>query len=67
MDIEKAAGDAQVLNPKMIAERLNISYGKALLLIKSGDLPSIKIGNHFKVSKESFQAWLSEPGLRKFL
>lgn len=56
-----------ILNPKMIAEYLGISYSRALALIKLGEIPCLKVGNHYKVPKLGFVIWLEEPGYREYL
>lgn len=57
----------EVLNPKIVAAYLNIGYAKALELIKSGSIPCLKVGNHYKIPKKGFVQWLEEPGYREFL
>jgi excisionase family DNA binding protein len=56
-----------ILNPKMVAEYLGISYGKALGLIKLDLMPCLKVGNIYKIPKSGFVKWLEEPGYREFL
>jgi excisionase family DNA binding protein len=56
----------EILDPKMLSEYLNIGYAKALALVKSGAIPTMKIGNHYKISKECLNDWLNQPGYRKF-
>lgn len=56
-----------ILNPRMIAGFLDIGYAKALELVKSGEIPCLKIGNSYKIPKAAFVTWLNEPGLRKVL
>lgn len=50
----------QVLTPKEIAKLLNIGYSKTLNLIKYGNLPYIRIGKTYRISRRVFEAWLSE-------
>lgn len=54
----------EIMTAKEIAEYMGISYAKALHILKYGDLPCIKIGHIFKVSRNIFQAWLNEPNKR---
>lgn len=56
-----------ILTPKMVAEYLDISYSKALALIKLGTIPCLKVGNHYKIPKIGFGIWLDKPGYREFL
>jgi len=56
-----------IISPKIIAKYLGIGYVKALGLVKSGDIPCVKIGNSYKVSRHLFLLWLEQPGLRKVL
>lgn len=56
-----------ILNPKMLADYLGISYAKALSLAKSGLIPCIRLGNHYKVPKIGLINWLKQPGYREFL
>ncbi|MFT5875020.1 MAG: hypothetical protein ACI8WT_004000 [Clostridium sp.] len=51
----------EVMTAKNIGEYMNISYAKALHLLKYSDLPCLKIGHVFKVSRNVFEAWLNEP------
>ena len=51
----------EIMTPKNIAEYMNISYAKALHLLKYSTIPSIKIGHIFKVSRNVFEIWLNEP------
>jgi len=45
----------------MLANYLGIAYSKALELSRSGDLPCIKVGNHYKIPKAGFIQWLNHP------
>lgn len=54
----------EVMTAKNIAEYMDISYAKALHLLKYGNLPCIKIGHVFKVSRAVFESWLNEPTKR---
>lgn len=73
MDMEKESIEISlaeypdVLNPKMVAQYLGIGYSKALALIKSGAIPCIRIGNHYKVYKAGLIQWLTQPGYREYL
>ncbi len=49
----------EILNARNIAEYLNIGYVKSLKLLKYGNLPCIRIGNSFRVSREAFEKWIS--------
>lgn len=51
----------EIMTAKNIAEYMDISYAKALHLLKYGNLPCIKIGHVFKVSRSVFSAWVNEP------
>lgn len=51
----------EIMTAKNIAEYLDISYAKALHLLKYGNLPCIKIGHIFKVSRNVFEEWVNEP------
>lgn len=55
-----------ILNPKMISDYLGIGYAKALELVKSGAIPCIRLGNHYKIPKKCLVNWLEEPGYREF-
>lgn len=56
-----------ILSPQIIAKYLNISYSKALELSKSGSMPCLKVGNHYKIPKAGFIQWLNQPGYREYL
>ncbi|MGH4050000.1 MAG: hypothetical protein ACREVX_01400 [Clostridium sp.] len=51
----------EIMTAKNIAEYMDISYAKALHLLKYSDIPSIRIGHIFKVSRKVFEAWVTEP------
>lgn len=57
----------EILCPKMVAAYLDIGYGKALSLIKTGQIPCLKVGNHYKIPRVGFKAWLEKPGYRELL
>lgn len=56
-----------ILTPKMLADYLGIAYSKALELSRSGDLPCVKVGNHYKIPKAGFIQWLNQPGFHEYL
>ncbi len=47
-----------VLEVSDIADTLKIGRNKAYELISSGTIKAIKVGNHYKVLKDSFIAFL---------
>lgn len=49
-----------VLNVEDIADTLAIGRNKAYSLINSGQLPALKLGNHYRIPRESFIAFLTE-------
>ncbi|MBU3144610.1 hypothetical protein [Clostridium sp. CF012] len=51
----------EIMTAKNIAEYMDISYAKALHMLKYSDVPCLKIGHIFKVSRNVFEAWLNEP------
>ncbi|MEZ7892793.1 MAG: excisionase family DNA-binding protein [Candidatus Wallbacteria bacterium] len=51
----------EILNARNIAEYLNIGYVKALKLLKYGNLPCIRIGNSFRISRAVFEKWMLTP------
>lgn len=52
----------EIMTAKDVANYLHMSYAKALYLLKYGDLPCIRIGQIFKVSRAVFGEWVNEPG-----
>ncbi len=56
-----------ILTAKEVAQYLGIGYVKALNLLKYGGLPSVKLGNTFRISKDMLIKWLNEEGKREFL
>ena len=48
----------EVMDAKMIAEILNIGYVKALKLVRYGGIKYIKIGNVYRIPKQSFINWI---------
>lgn len=57
----------EIIDPRFIAQYLGIGYSKALNLVKSGALPCIKVGNHYKIPRAGFVEWLHQPGCRHYL
>ena len=56
----------EIMDPKMLSEYLDIGYAKALALVKSGIIPTIRIGNHYKIPKKCLNDWLDQSGYREF-
>lgn len=54
-----------ILDAKTISEFLSIGYVKSLKLIQYGDIPYLKIGNTYRVSKQNFLEWLNQSGKRE--
>lgn len=50
-----------IMSAKDIAEYMGMSYAKALHLLKYGNLPCIKVGHIFKISRAAFETWVNEP------
>lgn len=55
----------EILTVKMIAQILGIGYTKALHTIQYGEMQYIKIGNTYRVPKQSFIEWLFEKHKRE--
>ncbi len=49
-----------VLNVMDIADTLAIGRNKAYELVNSGKIKALKIGNHYRVPRESFIAYIME-------
>lgn len=49
-----------VLNVEDIADTLSIGRNKAYGLINSGQLPALKLGNHYRIPREAFITFLTE-------
>jgi len=54
----------EVLDARSIAAYLQIGYHKALLLVRSGAFPSVRVGNAYRVSRSGFERWLCQEGFR---
>ena len=52
----------EILTAKEISMYLGIGYSKALHLLRFGNIPYIKIGNTYRVSKSRFETWLNQDG-----
>lgn len=57
----------EILNPKILAEYLGIAYSKSLCLVRSGAIPCVKVGRHYKIPKSGLIQWLNQPGYREYL
>lgn len=49
-----------VLTVNDIAETLAIGRNKAYLFVKSGKIKALRIGNHFRIPRESFVEFLQQ-------
>lgn len=49
-----------MLRAQQVANRLNISRGKAYEMMGSGELPVIRIGRSLRVRIESLERWIEE-------
>lgn len=49
-----------VYTVKEVAEMLNLNLGGTYALIRSGDIPAIKLGGRWAVPKKRFHAWLDD-------
>ncbi len=54
----------EMLTPHEVAEILQISYHKALDVIKYSGIGYIKVGNQYRVSSDKLKAFLSSKGNR---
>jgi excisionase family DNA binding protein len=51
--------ERMLLQPGEVAETLGISKSQAYMLIKSGDIPSIRIGTSVRVQLEALREWIA--------
>lgn len=49
-----------LLSAKEVSEILKIGYVKTLDLMKYGQIPSIKLGNTYRTSKEALTEWIQK-------
>lgn len=42
-----------------VAELLGIARGKAYELVRSGDIPSVRVGRRYLVPRDRLRAWLN--------
>ena len=54
--------DDQLLEVGEVAALLRVSRHRALCLIRDWDLPGIKVGKKWKVSKAALAAWMARGG-----
>lgn len=50
----------EMLSAKEVSEILKIGYVKTLDLMKYGKIPSIKLGNTYRTSREALTEWINE-------
>lgn len=50
----------EMLSAKEVSEILKIGYVKTLDLMKYGKIPSIKLGNTYRTSREALTDWINE-------
>lgn len=55
-----------VLTARDIAKFMGIGYQKSLSLIKYGNIPHIKLGSTYRVSKEKFIIFLNADTVQEF-
>lgn len=55
-DEELAAVEPVALTPIEVAAAMRVHYNTALRLIKSGEIPHFKIGNHYRVTPPALRA-----------
>lgn len=55
----------EILTAKMVATILNIGYVKALNTIQYGGMHYLKLGNSYRVPKQSFIEWVFEKNKRE--
>jgi excisionase family DNA binding protein len=51
--------DALLLTPEEAAEQLRIGRAKVYVLIRSGELPSIKIGGSRRITRAALEAYVA--------
>ena len=51
----------EILNARNVAEYLNVGYIRALEILKNSTLPSIKIGNTYRITRNKFEEWVNKP------
>jgi excisionase family DNA binding protein len=61
------AADSAVYTVKEVSQYLRISLGSTYALVRSGEIPAIKLGGRWVIPKRRFAAWLDschedEPG-----
>ncbi len=60
--LENPNNERPIITPDFIADYLNISYNKAKLLVKSGDIRGVRVGREYRVSPKNFIAYLRSIG-----
>jgi len=50
--------DKQVYSPEEVARSLGIHLNSVYSMLKSGELPAVKAGRKWLISKKRFEAWL---------
>lgn len=50
----------EMLSAKEVSEILKIGYVKTLDLMKYGKIPSIKLGNTYRTSREALTDWINQ-------
>jgi excisionase family DNA binding protein len=54
-----------VYTVREVAELLSISLGSAYALVRSGDIPALKLGGRWVVPKKRFHAWLNSGAIEE--
>ena len=50
---------SQLLKANDVAERLNISLGQAFVLLREGELPSVRFGRNVRVREEDLELFIT--------
>ena len=55
-------GDAILLRPDDVARRLNLSRSKVYNMLKSGELPCVRLGRSIRIPVDELTEWLAGTG-----
>ena len=57
-EVTSPADDKQVYSPEEVARLLGLHPNSVYMLLKSGELPGVKAGRKWLISKRRFETWL---------
>ena len=59
MDALKGGGE-RLFNAVEAARRIGVGRNRIYTMLNAGEIPSVKVGKHFRIQADDLQAWMDE-------